>query len=47
MTNDKIRERVGSKPGSVLFVEGGYLSGTPVTRCLKRLLFAELVKDQP
>jgi len=35
-------ERVGHKPGSVLYsssatVEGGYLSGTPVTRRLKRL----------
>ena len=53
----KIRRESEHKPGSVLSstdieattvnFEGGYLSGTAVTRRLKRLLIAELEKDQP
>lgn len=44
--------RVSRKPGSVVkgcgaTLDGGYLSGTPVTRRLKRFFHAELVKDQP
>jgi len=44
--------RVSRKPGSVVkgcgaTLDGGYLSGTPVTRRLKRFFAAELVKDQP